>query len=73
MINQGELDMIKILPTFKGYTVDLRLKEFRKAESDQRLEFIPFDSVEGELLLEDYVSNFDSFSEEKQRAIINLW
>ncbi len=41
------------LPTFKGYTVDTHLKEFRRAEYGKALEFIEFDSLEGyELLTE---------------------
>jgi hypothetical protein len=39
------------LETFKGYTVDHRLKEFRKAEAGKTLEFIPFDSKKGQELL----------------------
>ena len=42
-----------ILPTFKGYTVDLRLKEFRRVIPDVTLEFIPFHSPEGKELLEE--------------------
>jgi hypothetical protein len=49
---KGGDDMgVTILPTFKGYTVDLKLKEFRKAIPDVVLEFIPFDSPEGKKLL----------------------
>jgi hypothetical protein len=47
---------VNILPTFKGYTVDLRLKEFRRAIPDVTLEFIPFNSPEGNKLLEDLKS-----------------
>ena len=39
------------LPTFKGYTVDMRLREFRKASFGEKIEFIPFDSLEGKKLL----------------------
>ena len=39
-----------ILPTFKGYTVDLRLKEFRRALPGTPLEFIPFNTPEGKQL-----------------------
>jgi hypothetical protein len=42
---------VTILPIFKGYTVDVRLREFRRAIPDVTLEFIPFDSPEGEKLL----------------------
>lgn len=44
---------VKVLPTFNGYTVDLRLKEFRRAIPDVTLDFIPFDSPKGERLLEE--------------------
>jgi len=36
--------MIRRLPTFQGYTIDVRLKEFRKVERDKLPEFIPFES-----------------------------
>jgi hypothetical protein len=39
-----------ILPTFNGYTVDIRLKEFRKFIPGELPEFIPFSSPEGEKL-----------------------
>jgi len=47
---------VTILPTFKGYTVDMRLKEFRRAILDVTLEFIPFNSPEGKKLLEELKS-----------------
>ena len=47
---------ITILPMFKGYTVDLRLKEFRRAIPDVTLDFIPFKSPEGQKLLEELKS-----------------
>ena len=42
---------ISQLPTFKGYTVDMRLKQFRKANFGEKIEFVPFDSTEGKELL----------------------
>ncbi len=42
---------IRVLKEFKGYTVDLRLKQFRKANFGEELEFIEFDSDEGQELL----------------------
>ena len=39
------------LPTFKGYTIDMRLREFRKANIGEEIEFVPFDSPEGKELL----------------------
>jgi len=44
------------LPTFKGYTVDMRLREFRRAIPDVVLEFIPFNSPKGKELLEELKS-----------------
>lgn len=38
------------LPTFSGYTVDMRLQEFRKAEYGKKLEIIPFNSPDGKKL-----------------------
>ena len=43
--------MIRVLPTFKGYTVDMRLKEFRKAVWGEEIEFLSFESVEGRKLI----------------------
>jgi hypothetical protein len=43
--------MIRILPTFKGYTVDMRLKEFRKAVWGEEVEFLSFKSEKGKRLL----------------------
>lgn len=45
-----------ILPTFKGYTVDMRLREFRRAIPGVNLEFIQFDKPEGRKLLEELKS-----------------
>ena len=42
------------LPTHKGYTVDERLKEFRKIEYGKPLEFVSFDSAKGQKLLRGY-------------------
>lgn len=45
----------KKLPEFKGYTVDFRLRQFRKVEhKNKRIIFIDFDSKEGKKLLEEY-------------------
>ncbi len=47
--------MVKKLPEFKGYTVDERLKQFRKVDKEkQNIEFIDFDSEKGGELLEEY-------------------
>lgn len=38
---------MRILPVYKGYSVDSRLREFRKARIGKRVEFIDFASAEG--------------------------
>lgn len=47
--------MIKILPKFRGYTVDMRLQEFRKIEMDKLPQFIPFTSDRGARLFHDFI------------------
>lgn len=42
---------MRILPTFKGYTIDERLREFRRFDGKTEMEFVSFDSPEGEELL----------------------
>ena len=49
------------LPTFNGYTVDKRLRQFRKVtgKDDKRMiEFVEFASSEGEELLEEMAEYF---------------
>jgi hypothetical protein len=43
----------KILPTFKGYTVDMQVQEFRKTRVGKETEFIRFLSPKGEKLFEE--------------------
>lgn len=48
--------MVRELPKFKGYTVDERLRQFRKVDrsgENPTIEFLEFDSEEGERLLEE--------------------
>ncbi len=45
---------MRALPTFKGYTVDERLREFRKVEYGKHFEFISFSSEKGQKLLSYY-------------------
>jgi len=42
---------IGVLKEFQGYTVDLRLQQFRKAKFGEELVFIEFDSDEGQEIL----------------------
>ena len=49
--------MVKELSTFKGYTVDQRLRQFRKVDrSKPSIDFVDFDSEEGQELLAEYES-----------------
>jgi hypothetical protein len=57
--------MTNSLPTFKGYTVDVRLKQFRKIKQGQKIRFIEFDSPEGDKLLSKYVKTLDRQSAKK--------
>jgi hypothetical protein len=43
---------VRQLKVFRGYTVDIRLQEFRKAVYGQGLTFIPFTSRNGQRLLQ---------------------
>jgi hypothetical protein len=54
-IKLQEVKMIKQLPTFKGYTVDEKLRQFRKVDkSKPSIDFVEFDSDKGQALLEEY-------------------
>jgi hypothetical protein len=44
------------LDVFKGYTVDFRLKEFRKMEYPKKIEFIAFQTPKGKRLLAQYIA-----------------
>ena len=44
---------LRTLPTFKGYTVDAKLRQFRSAKPDKPMEFIAFDSAKGRELLQE--------------------
>lgn len=46
--------MIRQLPIFKGYTVDMRLQEFRKIPLDELPEFVPFLSDKGARLFYEF-------------------
>ncbi|MBI2651895.1 hypothetical protein HYX00_00385 [Candidatus Woesearchaeota archaeon] len=51
--------MVNKLPEFEGYTVDVRLRQFRRVHQ-QSIEFIDFDSIEGERILSKYRKYLDS-------------
>jgi hypothetical protein len=57
------------LPTFKGYSVDFRLREFRIADAETgKIEFISFQSDQGDDLLAELIETTDD-KELKQQAV----
>ena len=60
--------MIRKLPIFKGYTVDLRLQEFRKIESNKLPEFIPLLSDKGARLFYEFKQ-----TQEGQKELDHYW
>jgi hypothetical protein len=49
-----EVKGMRQLPIFKGYTVDERLREFRRVDREKlTIEFVPFASRTGQRLLQE--------------------
>ena len=65
--------MVKQLPIFKGFTVDVRLREFRKGTPISGMEFVSFDSPEGEVLLEGYIDTLDANNKEDLQLLTAIW
>ena len=66
--------MIKQLPGFKGYTVDTRLKQFRKIDREKgEIEFIDFSSIEGDMLLSEFIETIDENTPEGKEMLASLW
>ena len=61
-------DTRRVLPAFRGYTVDARVGEFRKVNPDTSMEWLDFRSSKGDKLLEEYIETLDVDSDE-YRAI----
>lgn len=55
---------MRALPVFKGYTVDVRLRQFRKANPETGIQSIDFASPQGDDLLEEYLGTLDEKSAE---------
>jgi hypothetical protein len=60
---------VRALPNFKGCTVDVRLRQFRKADPETGIEFIDFDSPEGDSLLGEYIKSLDISTDEGKRIL----
>ena len=59
------------LKEFEGYTIDLRLKEFRIIKNKE-IKFIRFNSDEGKELLNKYIKSLDKESKEFKELINKL-
>lgn len=68
--NKSSTGMPFELPTFKGYTIDKRLKQFRKVTGHESIEFIEFDSQEGFELLEEMREYFDFLYKDIWNALV---
>ncbi len=55
--------MVHALPIFNGYTVDVRLRQFRRVSKGQ-ITFVNFDTPEGEKLLKGYIRSLNPGSVE---------
>jgi hypothetical protein len=69
------------LPTYtdssgKLWTIDLKLKQFRKVTAEPSIEFVAFNSVEGRELFKEYCDGMDAYynevSNEYRRMSIQL-
>ena len=63
---------MRILPVFKGWTVDARLKEFRKVTRNGEITFLPFSTEEGDNLLTLYVRSLDVDSQEFREISLSI-
>ncbi|OGF31149.1 hypothetical protein A2300_03900 [Candidatus Falkowbacteria bacterium RIFOXYB2_FULL_35_7] len=63
--------MLNKLPLFAEYVVDIRLKQFRRVKR-QKIEFIDFQSLNGEKLLNRYIQSLDPKSIEFKKLIKNF-
>jgi len=64
--------MTNILPTFMGYTADIRLKQFRKVGPELKIDFVDFDSPEGDELLTEFVESLDAKKESDRKKLIEI-
>lgn len=70
--NKPLFAMVYILPLFKGYTIDIRLKQFRKVGSGLKIDFIYFDSPEGDALLAEFVGSLDAKKEGDRKNLVEI-
>jgi hypothetical protein len=55
--------MVRALPIFREWTVDVRLAQFRRVDlKTLEVEFLDFGSEEGDALLADYIATLSPYS-----------
>jgi len=59
------------LPTFRGYTIDPRLRQFRKVIPYKSIEFIDFNSEKGQELLAEMRDYFSFLDDELDRIDVS--
>ncbi len=66
--------MPKQLPTFKGWTIDTRLKQLRKVGKDrQTIEFLDFTSEEGDKILAEFIESLDMTDPIDKLILQEIW
>jgi len=63
--------MVQLLPVFKGFTVDVKLKQFRRVKKST-IEFSDFDSEQGEKLLCKYIENLNIKNKKEKKILLDL-
>ena len=64
---------MKQLPVFKGYTVDVRLKQFRKVSPNRQITFVDFKTEQGDKLLSQYIASLDVNNPEHKEILTDIW
>jgi hypothetical protein len=66
--------MVTQLPVFQGYTVDVRLREFRRVLPESKsIEFVSFGSYKGDVLLKKFISTLDTKTPKGLNLLIEIW
>jgi len=65
--------MVKQLPSVKGWTMDVRLKQFRKVDPQKGIVFVDFKSAEGDSLLGEAISKLDMKKKEDKDLLSDIW
>jgi hypothetical protein len=65
--------MVKQLPTVKGWTMDAKLKQFRKVDPQKGIVFVDFKSAEGDSLLGEAISKLDMKKKEDKDLLSDIW